>query len=142
MEAIELRSTSVASRPTSRKAKTIQVVYWVITSLFAAMLLMGGITELMQVEEGQQIIRHLGYPIHVMPLLGLGKTLAAVALLQRRFRTIKEWAYAGVTFNLIGACTARASAGDSTMLILSPLLFLAVMFVSYFLWKRVESFRN
>lgn len=142
MEAIELRSTSVASRPTNRTTKPIKVLYWVITGLFAAMMLMAGITEAIQHESGRLIMRHLGYPEHVMIVLGVGKILAAIALVQPRFRTIKEWAYAGLAFNFVGACAARAYAGDSTALILSPLLFLTVMFISYFLGKRVESLRS
>lgn len=142
MEAINFRHEFVASRSVNSPSKTLTIVYWVITGLFAAMMLMAGITEAIRHESGREIMRHLGYPEHVMIVLGMGKLLAAIALVQQRFRTVKEWAYAGLTFNFIGACAARASAGDSTMLIISPLLFLAVMFVSYFLWKRIESFRR
>jgi hypothetical protein len=60
---------------------------------------------------------------------------------QRRFPTVREWAYAGVTFNLVGACVARAAAGDSLALILSPLIFLSVLFVSYLLGKKAERLR-
>ncbi|QMU29015.1 DoxX family protein [Adhaeribacter radiodurans] len=119
------------------KPKTVKILYWTVTGLFSLFLLMAGITEAMQHESGRQIMQHLGYPVHVMLVIGIGKILAALALIQTRYRVIKEWAYAGVTFNLIGAFAARANAGDSTGLILSPLIFLSVMFLSYFLWKKV-----
>jgi hypothetical protein len=120
------------------KPKTTGILYWTVTILFSTFLLMAGVTEALQHESGREIMRHLGYPEHVLILLGTGKVLAAVALLQRRFRTVKEWAYAGITFNLIGACAARAYGGDSIGLILSPLIFLSILFLSYYLWKRVE----
>ncbi|MBD0259401.1 MAG: DoxX family protein [Cytophagales bacterium] len=120
------------------KPSTIHLLYRTITWLFAALLLMAGITEAIAHESGKEIMRHLGYPEHVLHVLGAGKILAAVALVQRRFPTLREWAYAGVTFNLLGAFVARAAAGDSAGLILSPLIFLAVMFGSYFLGKKAE----
>ncbi|PSR53446.1 DoxX family protein [Adhaeribacter arboris] len=119
------------------KPKTVKILYWTVTGLFSLLLLMAGITEAIQPESGRQIMQHLGYPVHIMLVIGVGKILAVVALVQTRFRVIKEWAYAGITFNLIGAFVARAYAGDSIGLILSPLIFLSVMFLSYFLWKQV-----
>lgn len=120
------------------KPNTLHLLYRTLTWLFAALLLMAGITEAIAHESGKEIMRHLGYPEHVLHVLGVGKILAAVALVQRRFPTLREWAYAGVTFNLLGAFVARAAAGDSAGLILSPLVFLAVLFASYGLGKRVE----
>ena len=120
------------------KPRTINLLYRTVSVLFAALLLMAGITEAIAHESGKEIMRHLGYPQHVLHVIGAGKILAAVALVQRRFPTVREWAYAGVTFNLLGAFVARAAAGDSLGLILSPLIFLAVMFTSYFLGKKVE----
>jgi len=64
------------------------------------------------------------------------KNFRCIALMQTKLRTIKEWAYAGFTFNFIGAFAARASANDRFKLIISPLIFLSFMFVSYFLWKK------
>ena len=121
------------------KPKSIKIIYWIITGLFALFMLFAGITEAIQHESGRQIMQHLGYPAHVLIVLGVGKILAAVALVQNKFKIIKEWAYAGLTFNFIGACVARAYGHDSIALIISPLLFMAVMFVAYYLWKKTET---
>lgn len=120
------------------RPKTIHRLYRTVTVLFAALLLMAGIPEAVAHESGKEIMRHLGYPEYVLHVIGAGKILAAAALVQRRFPTVREWAYAGVTFNLLGAFVARAAAGDGAGLILSPLIFLAVLFVSYFLGKKAE----
>lgn len=122
--------------------KTIKIIYWSVTILFALGMLMDGIIGVMQVEEGQVIMRHLGYPIYIMTILGVAKILGAVAIVQGRFYTIKEWAYAGFTFHFLGAAASRAFGGDSTALILSPFIFLSVMFLSYFLWKKVEQLKT
>ena len=120
------------------KSKKINRSYWIVTILFSIFMLMAGITEAMQHESGLQIMQHLGYPAHVLIVLGVGKILAAVALVQNKYNIIKEWAYAGLVFNFIGACVARASVGDSWGLVVSPLLFMAAMFISYFLWKKIN----
>ncbi|QHJ07854.1 DoxX family protein [Hymenobacter busanensis] len=119
------------------KPQRTTALYWTLTLIFAAFMLLAGIAEFLQNQEGQEIMRHLGYPLHVMRVIGLGKILGALAMLQTRFRTLKEWAYAGFTFNLLGACAARYAAHDGIVLIVSPLLFLAFMAFTYALWKKV-----
>jgi uncharacterized membrane protein len=121
--------------------KALKITYWIVTGLFSAFMLMAGITEFIQHESGKEIMRHLGYPYHVLTVLGIGKTLGAIALMQQKFKTIKEWAYAGYTFNFLGAFAARLSAGDSFGLVISPWIFLAVLFLSYFLWKKMEQLK-
>ena len=94
---------------------------------------------LMHIEEGQEIMRHLGYPIYLMTILGTAKVLGAIAIIQNKFKLVKEWSYAGFTFHFIGAAASRYYGGDSFILIISPFIFMAVMFVSYFLWKKMEA---
>ncbi len=138
MTTIEMTSVPASNKHSIMKPKTIKILYWVVTILFSFLLLMAGVTEAIQHQSGKEIMQHLGYPQHVLIILGIGKILAAIALVQQRFRVIKEWAYAGVTFNLIGASVARAYGGDSLGLIFSPIIFLTVMFLTYFLWKKVD----
>jgi len=118
------------------KSKTLTILYWSATGLCFLAMLMAGVVEMMRSDEGQEIMRHLGYPVYVLTIIGVGKTLGALAIVQNRFRTLKEWAYAGFTINLLGAAASRAYAGDSLALIVSPFLFLAVILTSYFLWKK------
>lgn len=117
--------------------KTTRILYWSFTLPFAAFMLFGGISEVIHHPSGQEIMRHLGYPEHVLTVLGIGKLLGAVALVQPWLRTPKEWAYAGFTFNLLGACVARAAAQDGFWLVASPLLFLGFMLISYGLWRQL-----
>lgn len=121
--------------------KTARILYWSFTLPFALFMTFGGISEIIHHPSGQEIMRHLGYPEHVLTVLGIGKLLGAVALVQPWFRTVKEWAYAGFTFNLLGACAARYAAHDGFWLVASPLLFLGFMLVSYALWRRVARLR-
>ncbi len=120
------------------KTKTI---YWVATIIFALLILMDGIGGITRAEAGQEVMTHLGYPMYVLTIFGVAKLLAAIAILQDRFTTIKEWAYAGLAFNFIGAFASRAFAGDSGMLLIFPLIILAIMFLVYYAWKRYEQYK-
>ena len=120
------------------KPKTIKIIYWAITMLFSLFMLFSGISEAMQNEQANQVMKHLGYPVYANTIIGVAKILGALAILQWKFRTLKEWAYSGFTIDFIGAGASFYFAGDGILMVLSPFIFLAVMFLSYFLWKKVE----
>ena len=122
--------------------KTIKIVYWVVTILFVLFMLFSGVTEILQIEQAKEVMKHLGYPIYVNTIIGVAKILGALALLQWKFKTIKEWAYAGFTIDIIGAAASFHFNGDSIGTQLSPFIFLAVMFLSYFLWKKVDKLQK
>jgi hypothetical protein len=53
----------------------------------------------------------LGFPVYFAVLLGVWKILGAIAILLPRFPLLKEWAYAGIFFDLTGAAVASAATG-------------------------------
>ena len=120
------------------KPKTIKIIYWAVTVLFSLFMFFSGAVEIMQTEQAKEIMKHLGYPIYVNTIIGTAKILGAIAILQWKFRTIKEWAYAGFTIDIVGASASFYFTGDGIGTTLSPFIFLAAMFLSYFLWKKVE----
>jgi len=124
------------------KPKTIKILYWSVTVLFCLGMLFSGISEVMQIESAKEVIVHLGYPIYVNTVIGTAKILGVIALLQWKFKTIKEWAYAGFTIDFIGAAASMYFAGDGILMALSVLPFFVVMFLSYFLWKKVEQIKG
>ncbi|MDB5255955.1 MAG: DoxX family protein [Chitinophagaceae bacterium] len=121
------------------KPKTIKILYWIVTILFCAAMLMDGIAGLMRVQEGKEGLAHLGYPEYLMSIVGIAKVLGVLAILQTKFKTIKEWAYAGFTINFLGASLSHYFVGDATGMMFAPFVVLAFMFVSYYLWKKEES---
>lgn len=101
------------------------VGFWILTLAFCLPELGGGVADLVGVAELQAIMTHLGFPLYVMPLLGIWKILGVVAILAPGFRRLKEWAYAGMMFDLTGAAWAHAAAGDPVGQILPPLVLLS-----------------
>ena len=117
--------------------KGIKLTYWITTILFAAFMLFSGIGGLIGSEAGNSVMIALGYPLYLNIILGIAKILGSVALIQTKWYVIKEWAYAGFAFDIIGAGMSFLFAGMGLAMIIVPLIALAVMFVSYSSWKKL-----
>jgi uncharacterized membrane protein YphA (DoxX/SURF4 family) len=63
------------------------------------------------VPQVRELIERLGYPQYFLVILGIWKLLGAVALVIPRFPRLKEWAYAGVIFDLTGAVASLWASG-------------------------------
>ena len=116
-----------------------QIGYWIATALFCLALGGGGVMNLIHAEPQRITMEALGYPAYVMTLLGIFKLLGVVTLVLPALKRLKEWAYAGFTFDLIGAAFSHASAGDPAEALVPPTALLLVGAASYFL--RPESRR-
>ena len=87
------------------------IAYWVTTVLVAFELAMGGVWDVLRVPQVRWLIERLGYPPYFLVILGIWKLLGAVALVIPRFPRLKEWAYAGVLFDLTGAVASLLASG-------------------------------
>lgn len=117
--------------------KSIKITYWVSTILFVAFMLFGGIGGLVGSEAGEAVMVALGYPLYLNIILGIAKILGGLALIQTKWYMIKEWAYAGFTFDIIGAGMSFVLAGMGFAMTIIPLITLAVLFISYTSWKKL-----
>lgn len=111
--------------------------YWVTTGLTALAFGFGGVVDLMRGPDVVAGLAHLGYPLYFATLLGLWKVLGAVALLVPGFPRLKEWAYAGIFFDLTGAAFSHGASGDEAGKVLTPLVILLLAAASWYL--RPES---
>ena len=118
--------------------KTIKITFWIATALFAAFMIFSGITHLIGTESGKEVMLALGYPLYLNYILGIAKILGAIVLLIPQFKTLKEWAYAGFTFDIIGASASFAFTTASVLNAVFPLIFLIVLFASYISWKKLN----
>lgn len=116
--------------------KTNKIIYWITTIAVAGGMTMSGVMYLTGNEQIQKGFQVLGYPGYVVSMLGIAKLLAAAALIIPGFPKIKEWAYAGLTFCFIGAFWSHAATQTPFM---APLMFLALLLVSYFFHYRVRT---
>ena len=115
----------------------LKIIYWIVTILFAGFMLFSGISELIATDSANALLESLGYPLYFNMILGVAKVLGVIAIIQTKWKTIKEWAYAGFSIDLIGASLSFAFIDAGFIAAFFPLIFLAVMFVSYGLWKKL-----
>jgi uncharacterized membrane protein YphA (DoxX/SURF4 family) len=87
------------------------IAYWITTILVVFELALGGVWDILRVPQARGLIERLGYPVYFLVILGIWKLLGAVALVIPRFPRLKEWAYAGVIFDLTGAVASLLASG-------------------------------
>ena len=107
-------------------SKTKIVTYWIMTALVAFFIGGGGLAQVAQyVASPNGVVPILGYPMYFFAILGFWKTLGAIAILVPRYPRLKEWAYAGIFFDLTGAaasCAASGGYGAYGFHIIAPLI--------------------
>jgi hypothetical protein len=118
--------------------KTTKIVYWILLGLFCLFHVGDAIGGISKQQAGIDAMHEMGYPVYLMVFLGVLKLLGVAALLQNKFTRVKEWAFAGFSFTLIGASVSRVATHGPVAFIIMPLVFLAILFVIYYLWRKLE----
>jgi TRAP-type C4-dicarboxylate transport system permease small subunit len=81
----------------------------------------------------------LGYPDYFAYALIVCKFLGATAIIIPNFSPkIKEWAYAGLTFNLVFAIISHAVVDGNIGYILTPVFVGVVLAISYINYHKIE----
>ncbi len=122
---------------TRSQSKRLRLFYWLVTSLFLLGQGWAALQYLSEAPRMTQTIVELGYPIYFMKILGVAKLLGIAAIVTGVSPTLKEWAYAGFTIDVISAFASHLSAGDSLRIALIPAAFFVVQLASYLVWKRL-----
>ncbi len=118
--------------------KTAKVLYWIETILVVFCMGSGGVMMLIGSPANVQGITDLGYPAYLCTILGTAKILGCIAVLfgSKKFRTLKEWAYAGFTFDLLGASASYVLHGGAPLLhVIAPLIILVFVWLSRQQWR-------
>jgi uncharacterized membrane protein YphA (DoxX/SURF4 family) len=108
------------------------IAYWITTALLGLAFAAGGFMDLSRGPEVLEGLAKLGYPAYLASILGVWKLLAAPAVLLPGLPRLKEWAYAGMFFDLTGAAASHAAVSDPAANVITPLV-LAVLLVAS--WK-------
>jgi DoxX-like family len=111
-------------------------LYWIVTSLMAAFMLMASIPDILRIPQAVEVFTHLGYPSYLLPFIGIAKTLGVIAVLAPGVHRLKEWAYAGLVFDLIGALYSHLAVGDPPSVWGGASVGLMLVAGSYLLFRR------
>lgn len=118
--------------------KKDKIIYWISTVLFAGFMAFSAIPDIIMEPETVEFIKKLGYPEYFIPFIGVAKLLGCIALVVPGFPKIREWAYAGLFFDLIGAVYSNLMVNgfDAGMLVMVPIFGIGI--TSYFYNEKIK----
>jgi len=116
--------------------KSINIYYWITIGLILFFFVPGSIMNMMQTPDWVEVFKQLGYPQYLLPFLGVAKLSACIVIVLPYFKRLKEWAYAGLFFDLVGATYSGLMVGGFEPAMLIMFVAIAVLLLSYWLWQR------
>ena len=124
------------------QTKTINILYWVFTLLFAALMIYASYGSILVNEDAKKLIHEqLGYPVYFIPFTGYAKLIGSIIIIIPGLRTIKEWAYAGLFFDLIAVVySSIALSGKIDPMMLFMFIWFVPGILSYIFWKKKMKF--
>jgi len=117
--------------------KKLKIFYWIFTVLLAAGIGIGAIFDAINDPTAVAYITRLGYPAYIAPFLGVAKVLGVIAILVPGFPRLKEWAYAGIVFDMMGATYSSICIGDPVSQWIFMFPFFAIVFGSYIFHHKI-----
>ncbi|CCH52311.1 hypothetical protein BN8_01301 [Fibrisoma limi BUZ 3] len=124
----------------AKTTKTTNIAYWIFTGLFSFVMLGSAIPDILVSPEAVQGFKDMGYPAYLIPFLGWAKLFGVLAILVPGFPRIKEWAYAGLFIDLVGATYSIYNSGISFAMWSPMLIFILLGAGSYvFYHKRLKA---
>jgi len=112
---------------------------WVVTGLMAALMLLSAAPDVLRIPGAVAVFRHLGYPPYLLLFLGTAKILGVAAVLGPGPARLKEWAFAGLTFDVTGALYSHLSVGDPASVWMPAAIGLALIAGSYIAYRSRPS---
>ena len=134
-------TTKIPVRPVvGTPAKKNKIIFWIATTII---VLWEGVMPLSTVLFTPEYVtagtKPLGYPDYFAYALIICKVLGVIAIAYPGTPgRLKEWAYAGLAFNLIFAFISHACVDKNIGFMLMPLFFLAILAVSYMYNTKIE----
>lgn len=99
-------------------------------------MLFSAIPDILLSPDAVTFMNHLGYPVYFLPFIGIAKVLGVIAIVIPGYPRIKEWAYAGLSYDLIGAIYSVIATEGFQLSILVLLLPIAFLVFSYTLYHK------
>jgi len=118
--------------------KAIKTVYWISTGLFALIMLVIASGYLAS-EQLKAAFSNLGFPEYFRIELAIAKFVGVIGLVLPVVKgRVKEWMYAGFTITLGSGFIAHYAVGHAAGSLISPLIMLAILIVSYITYRRLN----
>ena len=106
------------------------LAYWISTALAALLFTVPGFGLLGHLPHFMEDMSRLGYSQYVPTILGIWKILGALAILVPGLPRLKEWAYAGMIFDLSGAALSHVIVDGMAVKAVMPSLIACIVIAS------------
>jgi len=118
--------------------KSVNIIYWISTILFVALMIFSALGGLKPSQQAIEIIHNgLGYPVYFIQFISIAKVLGCIVILIPGLKRIKEWAYAGLFFDLAGAFYSGIAVSNKfDPMILTMLMWIVPGIISYYFWQK------
>lgn len=123
------------------KPGTLNILYWIFTILFAGLMIFSAVGGIQPSKDAITMMHDgMGYPIYFIQFISVAKVLGAITILVPGLNRIKEWAYAGLFFDLAGAIFSGVAAfGGFDPRMLGMLIWIIPGILSYYYWHKKMS---
>jgi hypothetical protein len=119
-----------------------RLVGTVSTVVFSLVMTGSGLLFLSGAPRVAESLGALGYPMYVAKLLGIAKLCGVAALWVPAPKGLREWAYAGFAFNLLGAVASHLASPGPRAHALQPAVLLVPLLLSYLFRHRASATRG
>ena len=116
--------------------KSTKIIYWAFTVLLSAFIVSGAILDILKGPEVLSFFKHLGYPDYFPRFIGTLKILGIAAILTPGVSKVKEWAYAGLTFDVAGALSSHLLNGDGPAVWMPAFIGMVLVVGSYIFYNK------
>jgi hypothetical protein len=116
--------------------KKLNIFYWITTGLILFFFLPGAVMNIMRTPDWIEVFKLLGYPAYLLPFLGVAKLCGCIVVVVPQLNRLKEWAYAGLVFDLVGAIYSALMVSGFEPALLIMFVALGVVLTSYWLWHK------
>jgi len=114
--------------------KKAKIYFWICTGILIPALGIGSIFGIISHPGSVEQFTNLGYPAYLAPFFGVARILGLIAIVVPGYSRVKEWAYAGLTFDVVGAIYSQIVTGQSFSTFLFPLMAIFFIGCSYYLY--------
>jgi hypothetical protein len=116
--------------------KKIKIAYYIVTVLLSAFILLGAFFDVSGAKEAKDIMIRLGYPVYVLYIVGWAKILGIIGIWQPKVYFLREWAYAGLMIDVVGALISHLAVGDGPSMYGGAVIGIVLVTASYVLFRK------
>ena len=115
--------------------KTYRILYWIFTGLLCLLVLGSAGMYIFNHRQIAELFPKLGYPAYLVYPLATAKILGVAAILSKKSKLLKDWAYAGFFYDFVLAAAAHYFSGIPSPLL--AIVALVLLIASYVFDKKI-----